>query len=70
VVELLEGVHEELPVAPDGRAIEEALGFSNGYPSNAVIIGPRNSVSVWLGSGARFTKMNPAHTSQCTETKL
>ena len=38
-------------------------------PQIAVIMGPRNSVSVCSGSLAKFTKMNPCHTSQCTGTR-
>ena len=70
VVELHEGVREDLPVGP---ALDPE-GVPVGHLVERIVLdaraasGPRNSRSDWLGSAAKFTKMNPANTSQCTGT--
>jgi hypothetical protein len=69
VVVLLEGADEDLPVAAVlGAEPYRSVIRWNGYFSSGVTIGPRYSVRDCDGVSARFTKMKPAHTSQCTVT--
>ena len=69
MVELLEGVHVELPVRLDRGAVEEPLALHvERVVLELVTIGPRKSIRFCSGSLDRLTKMNPAHTSQCTGT--
>ena len=65
VVELGEGVDEELPVAPDLGAVLVAPASSRrtGSPRGPAPSSPRYSRSGVVSSGSRFTKMNPSHTS-------
>ena len=71
MVELGEGVDEELPVAPDVGAVLVDLGhLVEGVAVEASAELPRGtSANEVVLSGSRFTKMNPSQVSACTEAR-